>query len=125
MIPGVSLKSVLCSCEENLFLHHASFLVACNALSVARETHRNTHAAADAERGEAFLGIALLHFVQQRHQHARARCTDRVADRDRAAIDVDLGGIPAEVLVDRTGLGREGFIGLDQIEIADVPAGLL
>jgi hypothetical protein len=39
-----------------------------------------------------------------------------VTDRNRAAIDVDLGGIPAEVLVDRAGLRGEGLIGLDQIE---------
>src|ERR1700744_6521287 len=71
---------------------------------VAREAHGDAHAAADAERGEALLGIALLHFVQQRDQHARAGCTDRMTDRDRAAIDVDLGGIPAQVLVDGAGL---------------------
>src|SRR5215475_6134458 len=92
---------------------------------VTRDTHRDAHAAADAERGEALLGVALLHFVQQRHQHAGAGGADRVTDRDRAAIDVDLGGIPAEVLVDGAGLRREGLVGLDQIEVADVPAGLL
>ena len=90
--------------------------------SVASDTHRNTHAAADAERGEALLGIALLHFVQQGHEHARAGSADRVADRDRAAVDVDLGRIPAQVLVDRAGLRRECLVGLDQIEIADAPA---
>src|ERR1700757_50793 len=80
----------------------AAFLVACNA-------HRNSHAASDAERGETLLGIALLHLVQQRHQDARARRTDRVADRDRTAIDVHLRGIPAEVLVDSAGLRGKGF----------------
>src|SRR5450759_5189786 len=93
--------------------------------SVACNAHGDAHAAADAQSGEALLGIALLHFMQQRHQHARAGCADWMAERDRAAVDVDLGGIPAEVLVDRAGLRREGFIGLDQVEIADVPAGLL
>src|SRR5436305_8671905 len=93
--------------------------------SIAREAHRDAHAAADAQRGEALLGIALLHLVQQGYQHARAGGADRMADRNRAAIDVDLAGIPAEVLVDRAGLRRERFIGLDQVEIADAPAGLL
>src|ERR1700692_1376470 len=96
----------------------AARLVACNA-------HRNTHAATDAQGGEALLGIALLHLVEQRHQHAGAGGADGVADRDRATVDVDLGRIPAEVLVDRAGLRGEGLIGLDQIEVADVPAGLL
>ena len=34
-------------------------------------------------------------------------------------------GIPAEVLVDRAGLGGEGLVGLDQVEVVGLPAGLL
>src|ERR1700761_1779687 len=121
--PGVSraflINFVRCGCEM-IFSSPTAFaavrLVACNA-------HSDAHAAADAQRGEALLRIALLHFVQQRHQYARTGGADRMADRDRAAIDVDLGRIPAEVLVDRAGLRREGFVGLDQVEIADAPAG--
>src|SRR5262249_21625873 len=85
----------------------------------------DAHAAADAERSEALLGVALLHFVQQRHQHAGAGRADGMADRNRAAIDVDLAGVPAEVLVDRAGLRSEGLVGLDEVEVADIPAGLL
>src|ERR1700724_3609454 len=77
--------------------------------SVASYAHGDPHAAADAERGKALLGIALLHLVQQRHQHARTGCANGMAESDRAAIDVDPGSIPAEVLVDRAGLRREGF----------------
>src|SRR5262245_12643821 len=66
--------------------------------------HRDAHAAADAQRGEAFLGVALLHLVEQRHQHPPTGGADRMADGDRSTIDVDLAGIPAEVLVDRAGL---------------------
>ena len=58
-------------------------------------------------------------------EHARAGRADRMADRDRAAVDVDLAGIPAEVLVDRAGLRGERLVRLDQVEVADVPAGLL
>src|SRR5262249_32170274 len=93
--------------------------------NLALYAHRDAHAAADAERREALLGVALLHFVEQRHQHPSAGSADRMADRDRAAVDVDLRGVPAEVLVDRAGLRGERLVGLDQIEIADVPAGLL
>src|ERR1041384_8437543 len=81
----------------------------------ALDTHGDAHAAADAERREPLLGIALLHFMQQGHEHARARCADRVTDRNGAAVDVDLGGIPAEVLVDSAGLRRECPAGLDQL----------
>src|SRR5690349_13248932 len=56
----------------------------------ALDAHGNAHAAADAQGREALLGIALLHLVQQGHEHARAGCTDRVTDRDGAAVDVDL-----------------------------------
>src|SRR6476646_11569834 len=90
-----------------------------SVLLLAFDAHCNTHAAADAERGEALLGIALLHLVEQRHQYAGTGSADGMADRDRAAIDVDLGGIPAQILVDRAGLRGEGLVGLDQIEIAD------
>src|ERR1700760_3375847 len=94
-------------------------------VSVPCDAHSNTHATADAQRGEALLGVALLHFVEKRHQHARAGGANGMADRDRAAIDVDLAGIPAEVLVDRAGLRRKSLVGLDQVEVADAPAGLL
>src|SRR6476646_7254139 len=96
-----------------------------SVLLLAFDAHCNTHAAADAERGEALLGIALLHLVEQRHQHASAGGADRMTDRDRAAVDVDLRRIPAEVLVDGASLRCERLVRFDQIEIADVPARLL
>src|SRR5438270_8130507 len=48
---------------------------------------RDTHAAADAQRSDALLRVAALHFMQQRDQDAAARCTDRVTDGDRSAVD--------------------------------------
>src|SRR5262249_47795061 len=92
---------------------------------LALDAQGDAHAAADAQRREAFFGVAFLHFVQQGHEHARAGGADRMTDRNRAAVDVDLGGIPAEVLVDRAGLGGERLVRLDQIEVVDLPAGLL
>ncbi len=47
-----------------------------------------------------------------------------MADRDRAAIDVDPLGIPAELLADGERLRGERFVGLDQVEILELPAGL-
>src|SRR4029079_7169807 len=93
--------------------------------SIPLDAHGDAHAAADAQRGEALFGIALLHLVQQRHQHASAGCADRMADGAGAALDGDLARIPAEILVHGKRLRGEGFVGLDQIEIADLPAGLL
>src|SRR5438477_2030280 len=48
-----------------------------------------------------------------------------MTERDRAAVDIDFAAIPGEVLVDGAGLGRKGLIGLDEVEILDLPAGLL
>src|SRR4051794_16939317 len=68
----------------------AIFLVITNAAErrelpvSALEAHRDAHAAADAQRGQALLRIALLHFVQEGDQHARTRRTDRMSDGDGA-----------------------------------------
>ena len=48
-----------------------------------------------------------------------------MAEGDGAAIDVDLGGVPAQLLADRQGLGGEGLVGLDQVEVGQLPAGLV
>src|SRR5580658_7190652 len=92
--------------------------------SLSFDAHCDAHAAADAQRGQALLRVALLHLVEQRHQHPRAGCPDRMADSDGAAIDIDLAGVPAEILVYGASLRGECFVGFDEIEVADVPAGL-
>jgi hypothetical protein len=66
----------------------------CCFLSVAFQGQGYALATADAQGRQAFLGIALDHFVQQGHQHAATRGANRVADGDSAAIDVDLVSIP-------------------------------
>jgi hypothetical protein len=67
-----------------------------------------------------FFGVALLHFVQQGGQHARAGGADRVADGDGAAVDVHLGRVPGRAPCSpRAGLGGEGLVGFDQVEIGD------
>src|SRR5437764_2767118 len=93
--------------------------------SAAFDAHRNSHAAADAQRREAFLCIALLHFVEQGHEDARAGRADRMPERNRAAIDVNPVGIPAELAVDGASLCRDSYAGFDEIEILGRPAGRL
>src|SRR5688500_817722 len=89
------------------------------------QAHGDAHAAADAERGQALPGVAPAHLVQERDEDAGARRADRMADRDRAAVDVHDLRVPAHVLVDRERLGREGLVGLHELEVADLPARLL
>src|ERR1044072_9426155 len=93
--------------------------------SIPLDAEGDAHAAADTQGGEALLGVALLHFVEKGGEDAGARGADRVADRDRAAVDVDLVGVPAELLADRERLGGERLIGFDEVEIGDRPAGFL
>jgi hypothetical protein len=45
-------------------------------------------------------------------------------DGDRPAIDVDLVGVPAEVLVHCASLRRKRLVRLDQVEVLDLPASL-
>jgi hypothetical protein len=54
-------------------------------------------------------GIALLHPCSS-VTSTRAPEAPNMADRDRAAIDVDLGGIPAEIAIDRAGLRGEASL---------------
>src|SRR5437899_12186686 len=84
--------------------------------SAAFDAHRNSHAAADAQRREAFLCIALLHFVEQGHEDARAGRAGRMPGRNRAAIDVDPVGLPAALAVAGARLCRASFVGSDEIE---------
>src|SRR6185437_14911269 len=93
--------------------------------SLTLHAQGNAHAAADAKRRQALLRLALLHLMQQGHEHARARGADGMAERDRAAIHVDLRWIEIEVLGDGTSLSGESLVRLDQIEILDLPTGAL
>src|SRR4029077_21229666 len=92
---------------------------------LALNAHGDSHAAADTKSCEAFLGITLLHFVEQRDQHSAAGSANRMPDRNGTAADVDLRCVPPKVLVDRAGLRSEGLIGFDQVKVAHIPAGSL
>ena len=93
--------------------------------SVALDAHGDAHAAADAQRRQALFCVALLHFMDQRHQNPRAGRADGMADRDRPAIDIELFPVPTELLADRQRLGGKGFISFDQIQTIDRPSRLL
>src|ERR1043165_855276 len=91
----------------------------------ALDAHRDAHAAADAQARDALLRVALAHLVEQRDEDAAARGADRVADRDGAAVDVDLARVPAHLVVDGARLRREGFVDLEEVEVLRLPAGAL
>src|SRR5690606_33091912 len=104
---------------------HSNVLVAAfMALSTAQSSfhaHGDAHAAANAQGSQTLPGPPALHLMEQRCQHTCSGSSDRVADSDRAAINIDDVGVPAELLVHCTGLRGEGFVGFHKIEIVDAP----
>src|SRR5581483_2413705 len=87
--------------------------------------HRNALTAADAEGGEAEMGIAALHLVQEGDEDTGAAGADRVAEGDGAAVDVDLLGVEAKLTHHGHALRRERLVRLHQIKLAhiDISAG--
>src|SRR5580765_3267410 len=83
----------------------------------------DAHAASDTKRSQAALGVALLHFVEQRDEDPAARGADRMAERDRAAVHVDLARIPAHLAIDGDGLGGERLVDLHEIQVLRLPSG--
>jgi len=63
--------------------------------------------------------------VYQRREDARARRAQGVAQRDRAAVDVDPRGIELELADASDGLRREGLVQLDQVDLVDRQPGAL
>src|SRR3954451_2017604 len=84
------------------------------ALPAARADSRNAEAAATPAQ-----------LVHQRAEYASAAGADRVAERDRAAVDVHLRLVDAEHAhrVDRD--RREGLVDLEQVNVVDRQACLL
>jgi Kef-type K+ transport system membrane component KefB len=76
----------------------------------------------DAHGGRRPAAAAPLEFVQQRGGDPGARAAERMADRDRAAVDVDQVWVALELVEHRDGLGRERLVDLEQGQLVDLPA---
>src|SRR5690606_8255050 len=74
--------------------------------------------AAAAQRGRTDPAAATLQLQRQVQQDPRSGHADRVAERDRAAVDVDLVRVQAQLLGRRQTDGREGLVDLDQVQVA-------
>ena len=79
-------------------------------------------AAADAHRDDAPLGLAAGAFLQQVAGAACAGHAERMADRDRAAVDVVLGRIDAELVARVEALAGEGLVQLPEVDVVDLEA---
>src|SRR4051812_41858979 len=63
------------------------------ARSLPLQQDRRALPPADAEGGEAEVDVAAAHLVEQGEDDPRAGRADRVAERDRAAVDVEPVGV--------------------------------
>src|SRR3954453_18267207 len=80
---------------------------------------RRAHAAADAEWVARLLRFAATAFDQSVAGEARARHAVGMAHRDRAAVDIDLVGVDAELVPAIQHLHRESFVQLPQADVVD------
>src|SRR5258706_4227841 len=94
-------------------------------LAVRLEETRRALAAADAHRHHAVARLAAQQLVGEGADHARARHAEGVADRDRAAVHVELRGIDAETIAAVDDLRGERLVQLPHVDVVDLQAGTL
>src|SRR6185437_2178024 len=90
----------------------------------ALDDDRRSHAAAGAHGHKAALLALPLQFVDHRTDQHRARRADRVAERDRAAVDVDLLAVEPEVANDLLHDDSERLVDLEEVDVLQPEAGL-
>src|SRR3954451_1539887 len=77
----------------------------------------------DAEHGQAVAAAAAAQLVRERAEQAGARAAERVGDRDRAAVDVQLVVVQAELAHRGEHLRGECLVQLDEVEDVHGDAG--
>src|SRR5579871_5174820 len=78
---------------------------------------RGAHAAADTQRHQRGLLVGALELVEHGAQNHRAGSAERMAERDRAAIDIDLGIVDVECLNVAQHHRGKGFVEFEQIDV--------
>ena len=63
--------------------------------------------------------------VNQRRGDARAGAADRMPEGDRAAVNVELRAIEAQVALARQHLRGERFVQLDEVDVVESDAGVV
>src|SRR4051812_20226748 len=98
------------------------FAVLQSVSAINLEQSRAALAAADAHRHDAPLGLAAMAFLQDVAGETRAGHAEGMADRDRAAVDVVLLRIDAELVARIEALAGEGFVELPEVDVIDLEA---
>src|SRR5579883_1216352 len=86
------------------------------------EQPRRTHAAADAHGDDGAPGAAAPSFDQDMAGQARSAHAKGMADRDRAAVDVETLLRDAQPVAAVERLARKGFVELPQVNVVDAEA---
>src|SRR4051812_33488815 len=86
------------------------------------EQTRGAHAAADAHGNNGVFRLAAAAFDQRVAGEARTRHAVGVADRNRAAVDIDLVRIDAELVAAIDHLHRKGFVQFPEVDVVDTEA---
>src|SRR5687768_8051977 len=91
--------------------------------SYALEDRGGAHAAADAHGHESVPDIAAPHLVEQCRRQLGAGTTQRVAEGDRATVDIQPLRIDRQLAQAREDLHGERLIELDQVDLIEGQAG--
>src|SRR5260221_10095361 len=86
-------------------------------LLISLTNNRDALAAADACRRQSVPAAATRQFVEQSQDQTRPGRAQRMAQRDRAAVDIRSFTIKSQFLFNCEVLCREGFIHFDQIDV--------
>src|SRR5690606_26107083 len=89
------------------------------------DRQRRAFAPADAQAGDAALETLLLERVEQRDEDPSAARANRVAERGRAAVDVDLVVRDADVAHREHRHAGERLVHFPQVDVLDRPSGLV
>src|SRR3954447_3418124 len=74
-----------------------------------------------AHRLQPVPAAGAFELVQQCGHQPRAGCAEGMPERDRAAVDVDLGEVGARLLLPREHHGRERLVDLDEVDVVEAP----
>src|SRR5205085_8897256 len=94
-------------------------------LAVDAQDDRVALPAARADRRDAEAAAATAQLVDEDAEDAGARGADRVAERDRAAVDVDAVLLDAQLADRLQGHRRERLVDLPQVDVARLQARLV
>src|SRR5262245_48322630 len=92
----------------------------CRSPSRHLEKSCSTHAAADAHGYDHVFGAPALSLDEDVAGHARPAHAIGVADRNGAAIDVQLCRVDAELVAAIKNLNRKGLVQLEQIDVVQL-----